>query len=219
MSVHIDDISEGAPRPIDTTLVDESQFDRLKKGQGAVRKPRHASARDDEDISKILPVSNRTLVIMVVVALLVIVGIVFGAIHVLDSARIASQQTEQVERTAVPADGSVRLRDTTYAIAKQDKGYVLTATRDVSGATPSTLGELQGTPVALVLYDGTMLIPENLDDGTWDVAAYTIGLNWSKLMGQDGNPQGGKGVVTDAALDGSMLRLTVDGARVDVSLV
>ena len=219
MSVHIDDIGDETPRPIDTTLVDESQFEKLGEGQGTVRKPSHSSARDEEDISKLLPVSNRTLIIMVVVALLVIAGIVFGAVHVLNSARIASEQAGQVERTVVPADGSVKLRDTTYTLAKQDKGYVLTATRDGAGPNPTVLGELHGTPVALVLYDGTILIPENLDDGTWDVAAYTIGLNWSKLMGQDGNPQGGKGVVTDAVLDGSVLRLTVDGSRVDVSLV
>ena len=219
MSVHIDDIGDETPRPIDTTLVDESQFEKLGEGQGTVRKPSHSSARDEEDISKLLPVSNRTLIIMVVVALLVIAGIVFGAVHVLNSARIASEQAGQVERTVVPADGSVKLRDTTYAIVKQDKGYVLTATKDTAGATSTVLGELNGTPAALVLYDGTILIPENLDDGTWDVAAYTIGLNWSKLMGQDGNPQGGKGVVTDAALDGTSLRLTVDGARVGVSLV
>ena len=219
MSVHIDDIGDETPRPIDTTLVDESQFEKLGKGQGTVRKPSHPSARDDEDISKILPVSNRTLIIMVVVVLLVIAGIVFGTVHVLNSARIASEQTAQVERTVVPMDGSVKLRDTTYAIVKQDKGYVLTATKDTAGATSTVLGELNGTPAALVLYDGTILIPENLDDGTWDVAAYTIGLNWSKLMGQDGNPQGGKGVVGDAVLDGTALRLTVDGARMDVSLV
>lgn len=219
MSMHIDDIGDETPRPIDTTLVDEGQFEKLGEGQGTVRKPSHPSARDDEDIRKILPVSNRTLIIMVVVALLVIAGIVFGAVHVLNSAKIASQQVEQVERTVIAADGSVKLRDTTYAIVKQDKGYVLTATRDVQGAIPTVLGELHGTPVAMILYDGTMLIPENLDDGTWDVATYTIGLNWSKLMGKDGNPQGGKGVVTDAVLDDSVLRLTVDGARVDVSLV
>ena len=219
MSVHIDDIGDETPRPIDTTLVDESQFEKLGEGQGTVRKPSHSSARDDEDISKLLPVSNRTLIIMVVVALLVIVGIVFGAIHVVNSARIASQQADQVERTVVSADGSVKLRDTTYALKKQDKGYVLTATRDAADATTTVLGELHGAPVSLVLYDGTILIPENLDDGTWDVAAYTMGVNWSTLMGQDGKPQGGKGVVTDAVLDGSVLRITVDGSRVDVSLV
>ncbi len=219
MSVHIDDIGDETPRPIDTTLVDENQFERLEKGQGTVRKPSHLSARDDEDISKMLPVSRKTLIIMVVVALLVIAGIVFGAVHVLNSARIASEQSGQVERTVASADGSIKLRDTTYVIAKQDKGYVLTATRDAAGATPTMLGELHGTPTSMVLYDGTILIPENLEDGTWDVAAYTIGLNWSKLMGQDGNPQGGKGTVTAAALDGSTLRLTVDGAAVDVSLV
>ena len=219
MSVHIDDVSDETPCPIDTTLVDESKFEKLKKGQGTVRKPSHSSARDDEDISKILPVSNRTLIIMVVVALLVIVGIVFGAIHVFNSAKIASEQTAQVERTVAATDGSIKLRDTTYTIEKQDKGYMLIANHDAEGTKPTELGQLNGTPAALVLYDGTILIPENLEDGTWDVAAYTIGLNWSKLMGQDGNPQGGKGVVTDAALDGTSLRLTVDGARVGVSLV
>ena len=96
---------------------------------------------------------------------------------------------------------------------------MLTATHDAEGAKPTVLGELKGTPVALVLYDGTILMPENLSDGTWDVAAYTIGLNWSELMGADGKPQGGNGVVTDGTLDGSVLRLTGDGARVDVSLV
>ena len=218
MSVHIDDIGDETPRPIDTTLVDESKFERLEKGQGTVRKPSHSSARDDEDLSKLLPVSNRTLIIMVVVALLVIVGIVFGAIHVFNAAKIASEQTAQVERTVAPADGSIKLRDTTYAITEKDQGHVLTATRDADGAKSTELGQLNGTPAALVLYDGTILIPENLEDGTWDVAAYTIGLNWSKLMGQDGNPQGSVGKVTDASLDGTTLRLTVDGAQKDVPL-
>ena len=40
---------------------------------------------------------------------------------------------------------------------------------------PLSLVELPGTPIGLLFYNGTFYMPENLEDGTWDVMCYTLG--------------------------------------------
>jgi hypothetical protein len=63
------------------------------------------------------------------------------------------------------------------------------------------------------------VIPESLPDGTWDVLAYTIGSGWSKIMSDQKTAQTGTGTISEAHLDGSALRLVVDGSEVLVPLV
>ena len=72
------------------------------------------------------------------------------------------------------------------------------------------LGDLPGTPVTLVLYNGIIVIPENLADGTWDIMAYTLGSGWSQLMDSTDSARSGQGTISAASLDGSNLKITTD---------
>jgi hypothetical protein len=71
----------------------------------------------------------------------------------------------------------------------------------------------------MVLYDGAIIIPENLKDGTWDIMAYTIGSGWSQLMDQEGKATTGKGELTGVELNSTTLLLTVGSEHVEVPLV
>ena len=68
---------------------------------------------------------------------------------------------------------------------------------------------VEGTPAQLLLYNGILLVPENLPDG-WDVIAYVLGAESqaSPVVGADGNPVTGSGEVTQAYIDGSELVVT-----------
>lgn len=45
-------------------------------------------------------------------------------------------------------------------------------------------------PVALCLHEGTLFVPENLSDGTWDVICYVVadGSTPAQLLNGDGQP-------------------------------
>lgn len=221
MSVHIDDIreyDEDAPRPIDPSLVDEGTFEKLDEGQGAVTQSSHVTSAKSERLVDALPVSKRTLIVMLVIVLAVVLGAVVITVRILDIANSRGSNAAVVEQTWVPADGEIAYRGSTYSLAKKDNGYVLLETHENSSGKPTTLGELHGTPVALVLYNGAFIIPENLSDGTWGIAAYTIGSGWSKLVSHDGEEQGGTGSISEAKLQGSNVLLVVDGKTVEVPL-
>ena len=66
----------------------------------------------------------------------------------------------------------------------------------------------------LVLYNGTIIIPESLDEGRWDVLAYTVGSGSSPVVDEDGNPVGGPGSIAKAELKGSSLLVTDDAGKV-----
>ena len=115
----------------------------------------------------------------------------------------------------------VTYRDITYSVVQKDGGtYQLlqSGEKNSSGASGSSasvdgtvvLGDLPGTPVTLVLYNGIIVIPENLADGTWDIMAYTLGSGWSQLMDSTGSARSGQGTISAASLDGSNLKITTD---------
>ena len=68
---------------------------------------------------------------------------------------------------------------------------------------------LEGTPTGLVLYNGSLVVPENRDGG-WDVVSYMIadGSVPAYVMGAGGNAAGGSGDIQSATLDGSALKVT-----------
>lgn len=79
---------------------------------------------------------------------------------------------------------------------------------------------LEGTPTGLVLYNGSLVVPENRDGG-WDVVSYMIadGSVPAYVMGADGNAAGGSGDIQSATLDGSALKVTDStGATTSVAL-
>ncbi len=84
------------------------------------------------------------------------------------------------------------------------------------GSSPLTIFNLDGKPVTVVLYNGSFLIPENLDN-TWNVMAW-VNADGSlpNILTRDGdNPVQGDGQISSASLDGSHLQLNFDNGATD----
>ena len=123
--------------------------------------------------------------------------------------QIASEQ-QQVE---VSVGESVTFQGQQFAISQQDGSYSVTRDGQV-------VFNLEGTPTGLVLYNGSLVIPENRD-GKWDVVSYMIadGSVPAYVMGSDGNAVGGSDTVESATLDGSSLKVVDStGATTSVTL-
>lgn len=240
MAMHMGDTGEldgDTPRPVYAGSVSNGAFDKLEEGQGAVsasekrhdtkssgahyasdNKPRHQAAshraQSDEEQP---PIDKRTLIVVVVGALVAIVVIVILFINVLNASPATPAKEKEAEQVAVSTDQSIEIRGTNFTLVQNDGKYQLLEKRD--GGKEVVLGDLPGTPAGFVLYDGSVLIPENLEGGKWDVMSYTIGSGWNQIMGKDGKPVGGEGTVEDTKLEGTTLVLTVGGNRTEVPLV
>ena len=233
MALDLDDTEEiggDAPRPVHADTVARGAFERLGEGQGAMSHRRgrgrmarvahgaHAAHAPSEEQLDEPHFNKKMLIALIVGALAVIVLVVMLFIRVLSAPKPGTGATAVVEQTAVPADETISYRGATYALVENVEGYALAESREGGNGQYTMLGDVPGTPVELVLFDGTLVIPENLPNGTWDVLAYTIGSGWSQIMDSQGNVQAGNGTISEAVLDGSKLRLVVDGATVEVPL-
>ena len=241
MTVNAGDTGElgtDTPRPVHADSVSNGTFDKLEEGQGAVaasnrRGGAHMGAHAAGDahdangthaaesahaaeVGEQLTIDRRTLIVVVIGALAAIVVIVVLFINVLNASPAKPKAEPEADKVVAQAGDSITSRGASYHIAQNGEKYQLMETRD--GGKEVSLGDIAGTPAGLVLYDGAVLIPENLADGKWDVMAYTIGSGWSQIMDRDGKPVSGEGSISDATLDGSTIVLTVNGNRVDVPL-
>lgn len=207
------------PRPVDAESVARGAFSHLEQGQGAVSASRHPSAGLHAADEKPEEMDKRTIALIVsgmAVALVLVLVFVVGAVA---APAGGAGETQAAEQVAVAADQSVELRGHSYSLEEQDGTYRLMEVSQSESSQPVSLGDVAGTPAGLVLYDGAVIVPQNLKDGTWDVVAYTIGSGWSQLMDKDGKATTGKGKITNVQLDGSTLVLTTDSKDVQIPLV
>ena len=130
----------------------------------------------------------------------------------------AQQADTSVDETSGEVDyGSIEYVDETFSIVPVEGSEALVAT-DKNG-NQRTLFVVEGTPVTFFLYDGTLIVPENLQDG-WDVIAYTVDSDAvASQVVVDGSPVTGEGEITEATLSGNEL-VIVDstGSTTRVSL-
>ena len=226
MDMHMDDTEEldhETPRPIDAESVANGSFEHLTEDQGAkaathvrhgvVTSAKHAPEDDRASLNK------HSLMVIGIAAVVAIVVIVVMVIRILSASAPAPSSSSEPEQVAMSADAQISNRGSSYELVEHEGKYQLVEVRGAGGGQNVVLGDLKGTPANLVLYNGAIIVPENLADGTWDVAAYTIGSGWSQIMDQEGKAVAGSGSVQDAQLEGSKLVLTVDGSRVEVPLV
>lgn len=237
----------GAPRPIGVDPQETGAFEKLSSGEGAVltsrdnaeeaaaaarshmmRKGRRGSVRlQGRNRPKIKSTAprmqvNRNLFIGIAITAAVVVIAMIVVFNNALSSTTQSQTTDDVqtqqEEQQVASNDTMTYHDESYGLVQQDSGWVL-AKLDSTGAYKSTVVQLSGTPVSLILYQGAFIIPENLD-GTWDVIAYVPadGSVASAVVDADGNPVGGSGQITEAVLDGSSLDVTTDSGTVQVSI-
>lgn len=213
------DYEDAAPRPVDASSVEQGSFERIGEGQGAMRaQPRDADATDSK------PLDKRLVAALGAGALVVIALVCVMVVRALDAPASGSADGEpegavQAATQAVEVpEGGVAFGGAVFELTQGEKGFELTETSAGGEGRQVSVGELDGVPVCLVTYDNALVIPQNLDDGTWNVVAYTPGSGWSPLMDQAGAAQEGTGSILEATLDGATLHLAVDGANHDIPL-
>lgn len=157
--------------------------------------------------------------IMVAAGLMIVLGLLFlRSCLVAPSDGPDPQQGAQQTQTA--ADGTLTYQGTTFSLRRQDDGTYALVGQTPDAQSGETYMQLSGTPVQLVLYNGAIIIPENLD-GSWDVLAYTVGTGsvGAQVVDADERPVGGSGQIVKVELSGSNLLVTDDaGTTTTVSL-
>ncbi|MCI1665997.1 MAG: hypothetical protein LKI25_06490 [Atopobiaceae bacterium] len=231
------DIASEAPRPIGVDPAETGSFTKLGSGEGAVIPTRdNADAAADAARSSLrstrserisgrhrpetasheqnLQVDKRLFIGLGIAAVIVIVVVCLLVKNAYDSTSTPATTSSQIEQTQVSADQTISYGGYTYGITTADDGaYAFTRTAEGS-SSPLTLFELTGTPVSVVLYDGSFVIAEN-NDGSWDVMIYVMGDGSvaSQLCDSSGDAVGGDGTLSSATLDGSNLTLVDDQGK------
>ncbi len=163
--------------------------------------------------------TNRTLFVVIAVAVVVVVGVVgFLVYNAANSVHVS--KSAPMERTTSTLEQGVTVGGHVYGFKESGGKYKLVSQNE-DGTNVVELFEAAGTPVSIAAFDGALLFGENLADNRWDAMAYTIGDGSvaSQLVGSDGNPVAGDGQLSGAALEGSNFVLTqTDGHRTVVPL-
>ena len=165
--------------------------------------------------------SNTRVFAMIGAAVVVVVAIVgWLLVRALVS---VDEPTETVvaEQVQVGVGEALEYRGVTYMLAQQDDGvYALTSSsEDQEGTT--TICTLTGTPAALILYNTAFVIPENLNNNTWDLIAHHLGSGsmTQQVTGADGSAIIGTGEIASARLEGSTIIIeTTTGEQSTVML-
>ena len=131
-----------------------------------------------------------------------------------------TQGSTVVEQTQTDASQAISYRGISYKLeAQQDGKYALVGYAE--GAKDGTVYfTFEGTPVQLVLYNGALIIPENLGD-SWDVLGYTMGAGAmpTQVVNSEGEAVTGKGKIAQVELASPNLIITDEsGAKVTVAL-
>ncbi len=198
----------------------------IHAGQGA-----HMAREKIADVGEEPGLKNRRrtvlLVIATIVALIVLFFVVRCAVSLSSPEPAPATKTQQSDsaysgekqQDKQDADGTITYQGSKYAIEKQSDGkYGIT--RDGGSGNTTVVFEVDGAPVNLMLYNGTILVPEN-NNGKWDVVAYTIGDGALPVLvaDKDGNVVGGTGTIESAELDGASLKVTdSNGTTTNVAL-
>ena len=156
-----------------------------------------------------------------VLAVVVLVWVlVLLAMSPAQDAPAAAATTEAAPSEAVASTGqTVQLNSYTYGLGQQADGTWAVERKSGDDMVPEF--GLAGTPVSLVMWQGSIYVPENLPDGTWDVISRAVvdGAVAGQLEDADGNPYTGEGTIVSAELDGSSLVLTDDaGSQTTIPL-
>ena len=82
--------------------------------------------------------------------------------------------------------------------------------------------ELEGKPVTLILYNMVFIVPQNLNDNTWNLIAHPLGDGsvTQPVTDSEGKPLIGEGEISEAKLVGDTIQVTTTtGESYEVSLV
>lgn len=220
--------SSDAPRPISDEASKTGEFktltqDMIKGG----KRPARTTAPTRPHLSDQHPYANRaprttkhptkrTRALIVgavcaalVVILLVVLGNTLGAPSTSLENSPSLNNPIQVENDP---SKTIEYDNYDYYVEQNENGEGFSLIRAREGDTPLALFALTGSPAALILYNGTFIIPENLDNG-YDVLTWTIGdsTDPAKLSDAPGEVAAEEGSISSATIQGDTLTLNVDG--------
>lgn len=242
--------TDDAPRPIGVDPSETGSFSTIGAHSGAVISDRTTAARAAKAARKAMPASerrrvrafrrrgangsgvvskaaapSRPMVIGIGVAALVVIVLFVVLVQGIISPSAPKGPADTAAATTaenVSTDQGVSLGGYTYSVSQVDGVWSLM--RDSGGSADGSavaIVALSGTPVSVSLHQDTLLVAENLPDGTWDVISYVAadGSTASQLLGSDGQPVSGQGELASSVVDGSNLVLTdTSGAVTTVPL-
>ncbi len=233
-----------APRPIDVDPQETGSFQRIDATEGA-RLTTRVNASDTASFvaQKARPIeavrmstagrpkvehrdieveSNKRVFLVLGIAALVVVAIVGWLLtRALSSVEeVAEHPVDEQVQTAV-GEG-IEYRGVTYTVTELSKGkYALVSTPEGS-EEQTVIYELEGTPVTLVLYNMVFIVPQNLNDNTWNLIAHPMGDGsvTQPVTDSEGKPLVGEGEISDARLVGDTIQVTTTkGQSYEVSLI
>lgn len=238
-----DPLEEDTPRPVGPDAMATGSFERLDPGQGAVVTTREnasdaadaarnhlsgtgamqrieASVHPEEEVDPPRARTNRrAIALLVVLTTAVILGGAYLFSRLTAGPVEEQSEEEQTEQLQTSTTDSIEYHGTTYRLTQgDDAAWHLVRQSGDEGTEEQVVGDLPGTPVTLVLYNGAIVIPENKADGTWDVMAYVFGSDCSQVVDDSGNAYTGQGTVSSATLEGSELSITTDSGTTTVPL-
>ena len=185
---------------------------KLHAGEGARKfaaRPKKRGAEAAKPARGILIGIAIAALVVILVGFFILRGILGGFVN--EDTVAPDSLPDEVQQVEVTVDGgtgaiesgSITFMDETYSGVALGGGAAGAAT-DASG-NQRPLFALSGTPATLLLYDGILLVPENLSDG-WDVIAYVLGgESQASPIVVDDAPLKGQGEITEAHLDGAEL--------------
>lgn len=232
-----------SPRPIDVDPAETGSFTKLTQGEGAHHITRHTAEADREAATISMRGANRRLGrgrrpnvtshhttialdrplmvgLIIFAAILLVTGILIVRSLLFPPAPSGGGTHGEPERAQVDVGESILHGGATYTLTTQHDGTFVLTYQSEESEEPQVLCTLAGTPVQLVLCNGTFVMPENLD-GSWDVVAYVRGTSAdaNPVVDTDGKAVGDKGSITAVELDDSTLHVTTeDGTVTDVNL-
>ena len=131
---------------------------------------------------------------------------------------VVTSQAAAAQTSVGANDDGISVAGSSYSTRQGDSGWELVKGE---GDDATVVAQLSGSPVALCLHEGTLFVPENLSDGTWDVICYVVadGSTPAQLLNGDGQPVVGSGELSAAELDGDSLVVTdASGAQTRLAL-
>lgn len=241
--------TDDAPRPIGVDPSETGSFSTIDARSGAVLSDRKTAARAAKAARKAMPASERKrvrsfrrgvadgsgvmskapapscpMVIGIGVAALVVIILIVALIgSIISPSNTTGTDAAATTSENVSTDQGVSLGGYTYSVSQGSDGVwsLMRQSGDNTDGSAVAIVSLSGTPVSVALHQDTLLVAENLSDGTWDVISYVAadGSTASQLLDSDGNPVTGQGELASSEADGSNLVLTdTAGAKTTVPL-
>ncbi len=212
----LEDHESEAPEPLSGDVARSVGYETIGSGQGVV-----AAKRDRGSRSEGAGLGRRATVVVGVLAVAVILGMFLFVSSVMGNGSSGAEEAD-ADRSIASTEEGITHHGYLYTVSVSEEGtYSLVATPvdDDGEATGESVseGDLDGTPVVMATYDGSILLPQNLGEG-WSVAVYTIGSGWSELVDAEGVAYGGDGTISSASLEDSTLAIVTDSGEEAISL-